>query len=57
VLGALAAVLVGRRLHEALGYRSLGDYGRERLGVGARVLREWARVWRGYGSGDVRLRT
>jgi len=46
LLGALAAALVGRRLHEALGYRSLGDYGRERLGVGARVLREWARVGR-----------
>ena len=46
VLGGLAAELVGRRLHEALGYRVLGDYGRERLGVGARVLREWARVWR-----------
>jgi hypothetical protein len=46
VLGALAAALVGSRLHEVLGYRSLGDYGRERLGVGARVLREWARVWR-----------
>jgi hypothetical protein len=28
----------------ALGYRSLGDYARERLGVGARTVREWARV-------------
>ena len=46
VLGGLATALVGGRLHEALGYRSLGDYGRERLGVGARVIREWARVWR-----------
>jgi hypothetical protein len=46
VLGALAGALVARRSHEALGYRSLGDYGRERLGVGARCLREWARVWR-----------
>ena len=45
-LGALAAELRERRLHEALGFRSLGDYGRERLGVGARTLREWARVWR-----------
>jgi hypothetical protein len=46
VLGGLASALVGRRLYEAQGYRSLGDYGRERLGVGARVIREWARVWR-----------
>jgi hypothetical protein len=46
VLGALAVELVERRLHEALGFRSLGDYGRERLGVGARTLREWARVSR-----------
>ncbi len=46
VLGVLASALVARRLHETLGYRSLGDYGRERLGVGARVIREWARVWR-----------
>jgi hypothetical protein len=45
VLGALAAALVGGRLYERLGYRSLGDYGRERLGVGARAVREWARVW------------
>jgi hypothetical protein len=46
VLGVLASALVGRRLYETLGFRSLGDYGRERLGVGARVIREWARVWR-----------
>jgi hypothetical protein len=46
VLGVLAAELCERRLDEALGFRSLGDYGRERLGVGARTLREWARVWR-----------
>jgi hypothetical protein len=39
-------MFVGGSLHEALGYRSLGDYGRERLGVGARTVREWARVWR-----------
>jgi hypothetical protein len=50
VLGALAEALVARRSHEALGYRSLGDYGRERLGLGARCLREWARVWRGLGE-------
>jgi hypothetical protein len=46
VLGKLAVELCERKLHEALGFRSLGDYGRERLGVGARTLREWARVWR-----------
>jgi hypothetical protein len=46
VLGALALELVARRLYEPLGYRNLGDYGRERIGVGARALREWARVWR-----------
>jgi hypothetical protein len=46
VLGTLALALVGRGRVEALGYRSLGDYARERLGVEARTLREWARVWR-----------
>jgi len=46
VLGALAGELVARRLHEPLGYRSLGDYARERLGVGARAVSDWARVWR-----------
>ena len=44
VLGALAAELLRRKLPEALGYRSLGDFSRERLGVGARTVREWARV-------------
>jgi hypothetical protein len=44
LLGALSAALVARRLYEPLGYRSLGDFGRERLGVGARTVREWARV-------------
>ncbi len=43
-LGVLAARFVKRRHHEALGFRSLGDYGRERLGVTAHALREWARV-------------
>jgi hypothetical protein len=46
VLGALARALVEGRAHEALGYRCLGDYARERLGMGARAVREWARVWR-----------
>src|SRR5262245_66400924 len=49
VLGALAVALLDGRVYEALGYRSLGDYGRERLGVGARTVREWARVWRRLG--------
>jgi hypothetical protein len=44
-LAVLSLVLVRKRLYEALGFRSLGDYGRERLGIGARSLREWARVW------------
>jgi len=46
VLGEVAAELLRRRAHEALGFRSAGDFARERLGVGARVLREWARVAR-----------
>jgi hypothetical protein len=46
VLGALAAALLGGRGFEPLGFRSLGDWSRERLGVGARAVREWARVWR-----------
>ena len=44
VLGALAVALRESRAHEKLGYRSLGDYAREKLGVGARTVREWARV-------------
>jgi hypothetical protein len=44
LLGALAAELLRRGLVETLGYRSLGDFARERLGVGARAVREWARV-------------
>ena len=46
VLGALAAALLNRRGFEPLGFRCLGDWSRERLGVGARAVREWARVWR-----------
>jgi hypothetical protein len=46
VLGELAAALLARSAHEALGFRSQGDFARERLGLGARVLREWARVAR-----------
>lgn len=44
-LAALSRALVQRRAYARLGFRSLGDYARERLGVGARVVREWARVW------------
>jgi hypothetical protein len=46
VLGALAAALLSRRGFEPLGFRCLGDWSRERLGMGARAVREWARVWR-----------
>jgi hypothetical protein len=46
LLGASAAALLNGRGFEPLGFRCLGDWGRERLGVGARVVREWARVWR-----------
>ncbi len=47
VLGALAVAFLDGRHFEALGYRCVGDWSRERIGVGARTLREWARVWRG----------
>jgi hypothetical protein len=46
VLGALAAALLDGRCFEPLGFRCLGDWSRERLGVGARAVREWVRVWR-----------
>ena len=45
-LGALAEAMVQRRAYEALGFRCLGDWSRERIGVGARAVGEWARVWR-----------
>ena len=45
-LGALAEALVQSRAHEKLGFCSLGDWSRERIGVGARAVGEWARVWR-----------
>ncbi len=50
LLGELSVVLLQRQVPEKLGYRSLGDYGRERVGVGARTLREWSRVWRALGE-------
>ena len=45
-LAALAEAAVRTRAHEALGFRSLGDWSRERIGVCARAVGEWARVWR-----------
>jgi hypothetical protein len=45
-LGALAEALVRGRAYEKLGFRCLGDWSRERIGVGARAVGEWARVWR-----------
>jgi hypothetical protein len=44
VLGELAVALLKGRAYEPLGCRSLGDWSRERIGVGARTVREWARV-------------
>lgn len=46
VLGALARAFLDRRLYQALGWRCLSDWTREKLGVGERSVREWARVWR-----------
>jgi hypothetical protein len=54
-LGALAEAVVQGRAHEKLGFRSLGDWSRERIGVGARAVSEWARVWRAL-KGLPRLR-
>jgi len=45
VLGALAARLRQIQGWRALGFRNLGDFARERLGVEARSVSEWARVW------------
>lgn len=50
VLGTLALPLVRRRLYEKLGFRSLADYARERLGVTAQVVHEWARVTQALAS-------
>jgi hypothetical protein len=49
-LGALAEAVVQGRAHEKLGFRCLGDWSRERIGVGARAVAEWARVWRALGA-------
>jgi len=45
-LGAMADAVVQQRAYEKLGFRCLGDWSRERIGVGARAVGEWARVWR-----------
>jgi len=45
VLGALAARLRQIRGWRALGFRNLADFARERLGLEARTVSEWARVW------------
>jgi hypothetical protein len=42
VLAQLATALLARRGCEPLGFRSLGDWSRERIGCGARTVREWA---------------
>jgi hypothetical protein len=55
VLGELSVALLERKRYEALGFRSLGDWSRERVGCGARTVREWARVGRGL-AGLPRLR-
>jgi len=44
-LAVLAVSWLRRGAHGPLGFRTLGDYARERLGVGARAVQEWARVW------------
>jgi hypothetical protein len=47
LLGRLAARLLARRGHHALGFVRLADYARERLGLSGRELQELARVARG----------
>jgi hypothetical protein len=44
VLGRLAAVFLSLQGHQRLGFARLGDYTRERLGLGAREVQELARV-------------
>jgi hypothetical protein len=38
--------VVRQRAYEKLGFRCLGDWSRERIGIGARAVAEWARVCR-----------
>jgi hypothetical protein len=46
VLGILARRLIDKRLYEELGFRGLEDWARERIGMEARTVSEWARVWK-----------
>ena len=46
VLAELSIALLRGRRYETLGFRSLGDWSRERIGCGDRTVREWARVGR-----------
>jgi hypothetical protein len=55
VLAELSIALLKGRRYEPLGFRSLGDWSRERIGCGERTVREWARVGRAL-SGLPRLR-
>jgi hypothetical protein len=44
IVGRLAAVFLRLKGHQRLGFARLGDYTRERLGLGAREVQELARV-------------
>jgi len=46
VLGELARALLENKGHRELGFRCVGDWARERLGLDARTVREWALVWK-----------
>jgi len=46
VLGELALALLEKKGQRELGFRSVGDWARERLGLDARTVREWALVWK-----------
>ena len=46
VLGGLALALLEKQGHRELGFRSVGDWARERLGLDGRTVREWALVWK-----------
>jgi len=45
VLGELALALLEKQGPRELGFRSLDDWSRERLGLEGRTVREWALVW------------
>jgi len=46
MLGELAGALLEKKGHRELGFRSMGDWARERLGLEGRTVREWALVWK-----------